>query len=44
MYFEWINEHGYEADIAGLRCDVGFDFTDFETYLAENGWTREAAR
>ncbi len=44
LMFEWINEHGYEADIAGLRRDVGLDFTDFETYLAENGWTREADR
>ncbi|WP_227354555.1 hypothetical protein [Haladaptatus salinisoli] len=44
LTFEWINEHGYEADIAGLRRDAGLDLTGFETYLAENGWTREADR
>ena len=42
--FEWIDERGYEADIAEPRRDVDLDLTDSQTYLAENGWTREAPR
>lgn len=40
LMYEWINEYGYEADIAGIQRDSALELTDFETYLSENGWTR----
>ncbi|WP_436343250.1 NmrA/HSCARG family protein [Natronorubrum sp. FCH18a] len=35
---EWFNEVGYSADIPALEERFGFEFTDFETYLRQNGW------
>ncbi len=35
---EWFNEVGYDADIDALEERFGFDFTDLEMYLRENGW------
>ena len=36
---EWFNEVGYDADIDALEGRFGFEFTDLESYLRENGWT-----
>ncbi len=35
---EWFNEVGYSADIDALEAQLGFEFTDLETYLREHGW------
>ncbi len=35
---EWFNEVGYSADIDALEERFGFEFTDLETFLRENGW------
>ncbi|WP_265110496.1 NmrA/HSCARG family protein [Halosolutus halophilus] len=35
---EWFNEVGYTADIDALEDRFGFEFTDLEAYLRENGW------
>lgn len=42
LMYEWINEYGYEADIAGVQRDSNINLTDFETYLSEDGWVRKA--
>ena len=39
LMFEWINDHGYEADIEALRGKYDFDPTDFLTHIAKNNWT-----
>ncbi|ODR79873.1 NmrA family protein [Haladaptatus sp. W1] len=38
VMFEWFNEHGYEADIEGLRENHDVEFTELEGYLREQGW------
>lgn len=38
VMFEWFNEHGYEADLAGLRADHNIEFTRFERYLDKHDW------
>jgi len=35
---EWFNDVGYSAEIDALDDRFGFEFTDLETYLRENGW------
>ncbi|SDK26737.1 NmrA/HSCARG family protein [Natronorubrum texcoconense] len=35
---EWFNEVGYSADLEALEDQFGFEFTDLESYLRENGW------
>ncbi|MXV62408.1 NmrA family NAD(P)-binding protein [Natronorubrum sp. JWXQ-INN-674] len=35
---EWFNEVGYGADIDALEDRFGFEFTELERYLRENGW------
>lgn len=38
VMFTWFNEHGYEADLTGLRADHEVDFGRLETYLEREGW------
>ncbi len=40
VMFEWFNDHGYEADLTGLRARFDAEFNGLETYLDENGWGR----
>lgn len=36
--FEWFNEDGYEADLAGLRAEHDIHTTRLEKYLADHDW------
>lgn len=36
--FEWFNDYGYEADLAGLRAEHDIDATRLEEYLDEHDW------
>lgn len=39
--FGWFNEGGYAVDIPALEDRLGFELTDFPTYLAANGWAQK---